>query len=79
MGFRKVFHSGSLLVLPTNIRLGLQSIKVANTLAYYDTAIITAVKSIIVHAPGACTIKDMYVLFTKKVILDKHASLLRNP
>ena len=30
---------------------------VANTLAYYDTAIITAVKSFIVQAPGACIIK----------------------
>jgi hypothetical protein len=30
---------------------------VANTLAYYDTATITAVKSFIVQAPGACIIK----------------------
>ncbi len=47
-----MFHSGSHLVLPTNIRLGWKSIQVANTLAYYDTAIITAVKSFIVQAPG---------------------------
>ncbi len=47
-----MFHSGSLLVMPTNIRLGWKSVQVANTLAYYDTAIITAVKSFIVQAPG---------------------------
>ncbi len=46
-----MFHSGSLLVLPTNIRLGGKSMQVANTLAYYDTAINTAVKSFIVQAP----------------------------
>ncbi len=48
-----MFHSGSLLVLPTNIRLGWKSRQVANTLAYYDMAIITVVKSFIVQAPGA--------------------------
>ena len=47
-----MFHSGSLLVLPTNIRLGWKSVQVANTLAYCDTAIIIAVKSFIVQAPG---------------------------
>ncbi len=52
MEFYKVFYSGSLLVLPTNIRLGWKSMQVANTLAYYDTAIITAVISFIVQAPG---------------------------
>jgi hypothetical protein len=31
---------------------------VANALAYYDTAAITAVKSFIVPAPGVCTIKN---------------------
>ncbi len=46
-----MFHSGSLLVLPTNIRQGWKSMQVANTLAYYDMAIITAVKSFIVQAP----------------------------
>jgi hypothetical protein len=48
--FCKAFHSGSLLVLPTNIRLDWKSMQVANTRAYYDTAIITAVKSFIVQA-----------------------------
>jgi hypothetical protein len=57
MGFCKVFHSGSLLVLPTNIRLGRQSMQVANTLAYYDAAIITAVKSVIVPAPDVKKLK----------------------
>ncbi len=47
-----MFHSGSLLVLPTNIRQGWNSVQVANTLAYYDTAIITAVKSFLVQAAG---------------------------
>ncbi len=46
-----MFHSGSLLVLPTNIRLEWKSMQVANTLAYYDTGIITAIKRFIVQAP----------------------------
>ncbi len=57
MEFCKVFHSGSLLVLPTNIRLGWKSMQVANTLAYYDIAKITAVKSFIVQAPADNVIK----------------------
>jgi hypothetical protein len=36
--------------LPTNIRQGWKSVQVANTLAYYDMTIITAVKSFIVQA-----------------------------
>ncbi len=43
-------HSNS---LPTNIRQGWKEIAAANTLAYCDTAIITAVKSFIVKAPQA--------------------------
>ncbi len=31
--------------------------KVANSLAYYDTATMSAVKSFIVQTPGACVIK----------------------
>ncbi len=57
MEFCKVFHSGSLPVLPTNIRLGWKSMQVANTQAYYNMAIITAVESVIGQDPGACTIK----------------------
>jgi hypothetical protein len=38
--------------LPTNCRLGWKSMQVANTLAYYDTAIVTAVKSFMVLALG---------------------------
>ncbi len=39
--------------------------QVADTLAYYDTAIITAVKSLIVQAPGACIKKHfMYVTYS---------------
>jgi hypothetical protein len=33
---------------------------VANTLAYYVMATITAVKSFIVQAPGACTLKTLW-------------------
>jgi hypothetical protein len=47
-----VFHSGSLLVLPTDIRLGWKSMQVVNTLAYYNTTIIAAVKSFILQALG---------------------------
>jgi hypothetical protein len=47
------FHSHSrVLALPTNIRHGWKRMAVANTLAYYETVIITAVKSFIVKAPG---------------------------
>ncbi len=38
--------------LPPNIRLGWKWQEVANTLAYYNVATITAVKSFIVQAPG---------------------------
>jgi hypothetical protein len=38
-------HSnGRLIALPTNIRLGWKKMEKANTLAYYDTAIITVIK-----------------------------------
>jgi hypothetical protein len=39
---------------------------VANTLAYYDTATITAIKSFMVQSPGASTI----ILFTA-IIVDR--------
>ena len=42
----------SSLGLPANIRLEWKSMEVGNTLAYYDMATITAVKSFIVQAPG---------------------------
>ncbi len=48
-------HSNvKLLALPTNIR---QEMEMVNTLAYYDMATITKVKSFIVQAPEACIIK----------------------
>jgi hypothetical protein len=56
----KVFHSGSLLVLPTNIRQGWKSVQVANALAYYNMAISTAVKSFIVQAAGFSQIKTFW-------------------
>jgi hypothetical protein len=40
-----------LLGLIANIRLGWNSMKAENTLAYYDTATIKAVKSFIAQAP----------------------------
>jgi hypothetical protein len=44
-------HSnGRLLVLPANVRPGQKGMSVANTLAYYDTETIIAVKSFIVLA-----------------------------
>ncbi len=45
------------MAVPTNISLEFKWMEVENTLAYYDTATITAVKSFIVQASGACTIK----------------------
>ncbi len=42
----------SSLGLPANIRLEWKSMEVGNTLAYYDMATITAVKSFIVQGPG---------------------------
>ncbi len=48
----KLHSNGRLLSLPANIRLGWKSMQVANTLAYYYTTLITAVKSFIVKAAG---------------------------
>jgi hypothetical protein len=42
--------NGKLLDLPENIRLGWKRIEVKNTLVYYDTATITAVKVFILPA-----------------------------
>ena len=44
--------NGKLQALPANIRLALKWTVVANTLAYYDAATITALKSFIVQARG---------------------------
>ncbi len=41
----------------------------ANTLAYYDTATITAVKSFIVQAPGPYEIKHLTVETLPKLVL----------
>ncbi len=43
---------GKLLALPTNVRLGWKSLPRTNTLAYYKSLEITAVKSFITLAPG---------------------------
>jgi hypothetical protein len=59
-----VFHTVSRLVLHTNIRLGWKSMQLANTLAYYNTAIITAVKRFIVQGPGVDIIKLFLSKFT---------------
>ncbi len=58
----------SSLALNANIRLKLKSMEVANTLAYYNTVTITAVKSFLRQAPGACTIK----LFTAVIVAASH-------
>jgi hypothetical protein len=55
--YPKVEHlKGALLgqaqALPANIRIGLKGLPGTNTLAYYENLLITAVKSLIVHAPG---------------------------
>jgi hypothetical protein len=42
--FHNGLHSGRLPALPANVRHGWKGIEVANTLAYYDTANITALK-----------------------------------
>jgi hypothetical protein len=44
---------GRLLALPTNVKLGWDRMAVANTLAYYDEATITAVKTFIAQTSGA--------------------------
>jgi hypothetical protein len=54
--------SGSLLALPTNIRLWWQEMAVTNALAYSIKATITDVKSFIILAPLAGTIKLITVI-----------------
>ncbi len=50
-------HSnGRLLTLPTNIKLGWKRMAGAKTLAYYDVAKITDVKSFDEHAPGVVSL-----------------------
>ncbi len=49
--------------MPANIRLGWKATEVANTLAYYETSTITAVKGLIVQAP------DENQIFNFKIIL----------
>ncbi len=50
--FTGLHPNGRLQTLPTNIKLGWRWVEVANTLAYYDTAAIMAVKSFVVKAVG---------------------------
>ncbi len=42
--------------MPENSRIALKKMEVANTLAYYDTATMTAKQSFLVQTPGACPI-----------------------
>ena len=56
--------------------------QVANTLAYYDAAIITAVKSFIVQAPGwhlsgAPGLARKHLTCLERPAGDKHSSLLQ--
>ncbi len=39
-------------------------LRVTNTLAYYGVELVTAIKSFVIQAPGACTIK----LFTAVIV-----------
>jgi len=45
--------NGWLLALPANIRLGWEGMGVANTLTYYDSTTIMAVKSFTAQAPAS--------------------------
>jgi hypothetical protein len=53
----RLHYNGILLPLPANILLGVKWTGMANTLAYYDTTIITVVISFVAQAPGPYTIK----------------------
>ncbi len=55
----KRFHTASLLTLPSNIRLVRKWLTVSNSLAYYDTELITAVKSLSVQAPVITIVLDV--------------------
>ncbi len=46
--------------LPANSRLGWKGLTVINTLAYYNTAGITAVRSCLVQAPGSRNWRLLY-------------------
>jgi len=50
--FKGLHYNGRLLALLANIRLKWKKIVMAKTLAYYDTATIKAVKSLIIQALG---------------------------
>jgi hypothetical protein len=50
---------------------------VANTLAYYDTATVTAVKSFIVQAPGH-VLEKMMKKFTKRQKLNSFSEIILN-
>ncbi len=41
---------------------------VANTLAYYDTASIRAVKSFMIQAPGTCSLKHFVAIINTTVV-----------
>ncbi len=54
--------------LPANVRLGWKIVDVANTLAYYDIATFTVVKSV-VQAHGVDFIKPFQNKFTRSLIV----------
>jgi hypothetical protein len=58
----KLHSNGRLLALPANIRLRWKLMAVANTLAYYITATITAVKNFIVQM----SISERYICCSYK-------------
>jgi hypothetical protein len=62
-GLAGLHSKGRLLALPTNIKLGWKSLTVTNTLAYFITELVTAVKYFIVQTPVACTVKLFTAVF----------------
>jgi hypothetical protein len=62
---------GSLLLL-ANIKLGWKSFTVTNTLAYFITELVTAVKYFIVQTSVACTVKlftAVFLPYREKLVL----------
>ncbi len=63
-------HSiGKILTMPTNIRFGWKRMEVGNTLAYYTTATITAVKSFILQAPDKAVESKLHMHFFHSVLI----------
>jgi hypothetical protein len=64
---------GRTLALPTNIRLGRESLPGTNTQASYENALITAIKTFIAQALGVNCLKTFYVLNLRMGLIYKWA------